>query len=1071
MVDVSREVELKFTTDGEDFLRDLREAARLSREVISTDRARLEAARAVAAEARAAAAEARALAAQQKQQSADRLNSLREENQALKNAAQEEKNAAAAQQESLRTDREQVRLNREVQRSQEALNESVREEQQLQTRRRTGLFELAAGLSVLRNGYFAVNEVIQQSIALGNRFFNTFIRSNEELLKTSVETAAGIASTNQVFDETGQPIEDVTEAIQRLLPGLEAAREEVVALAAGIPGVTENDIQPIFNALAQNVGQLGGDIQRIPELSANATAALRTFNIPLFQARQEVNALVRGQIDQNAALARQLKIRREDIELARQQGRLFEFLNERFEGAAAGAGILTDLTENSLSNIQTVLTRLTREIGRPFLEPVQDGLKQIAALVTSIEEPILAFFEELRSQAGEFLEPLVGAFETVRERLQPFFDSLRPLFQTLRDELGRIGQALGSLFGEVVEGGLLEFIATRVGQILRGVAELSQLLILIGGAAIRAIIEGFEAVLVVARPVIAVLQSFADSLEFIREVTIDLTQRTIEWFETAENRGARFLRLLFNINGELDKARSIARGLASGDIQPVTTEINAQIANQREIEEELLSIARDASQNADFQLPEGEFEALQARIEAAFSPESAENYITGLREVLGLTEDTTDAIGAQELALESLEDQRRRAEEARINTFQDELDGFQLLRELEQDNINLIKEETSERQRALEVQQGALRIQEAIASLELARGQRSIRNLEEEGDRIQQRLADLQEEGASRSTIRAEERRFEENRRRLQEESEAQARREFELQQTQLRAQSAQIEAQRTLNQLKVDQLEVETEIARLGQEEQLRNLENQQDELEREGGNVEKQRELERSIAELQERLGETIERQGTFGQQRADVDRAAAEQQAALGIQNQAAVEAFIDEFGQLLIEQGDREATRINESTRLSLDERTRRLRELAEERSGVSAGAVGSEAPSEQQANDSAVNRLLEQLESTGVATFSAGADSTTQSAEAITQAVEAVVNAGGNVQNSAVEEALRQINASINDQATATRGVIPTAAQIGVLLRQSGGPSVDSATPVQSSQQLVFSDRSVGDTGG
>lgn len=319
-------------------------------------------------------------------------------------------------------------------------NTAERQQDQQRTRRARSIQDVAAGLFVLRSGYAAVTGAVRGLTATGQQFFNTFIRGNEELQKSAVSTAAAIVSSNNVFDDNGNLIEDSTEAIERLVPALQAARQEVVQLAADIPGITETDIQPVFENLAGSVGELGLEVRELPELAANTAAAFQVLNVPLFQARQEIQSLIRGEVNRNTEIANRLGLQAEDLKQARERGELGEFLNEQFAAAGAGAGLLADLTENATSNLETILDRIARRLGEPFLEPIQQGLLSVVEFLAGNEDRIVGFFTPIAEELVTGTRRLVEFGQQALQVTQPLLNALRESVRAVRDFVAGIAE-------------------------------------------------------------------------------------------------------------------------------------------------------------------------------------------------------------------------------------------------------------------------------------------------------------------------------------------------------------------------------------------------------------------------------------------------------------------------------------------------------------------------------------------------------------------------------------------------------------------------------------------------------
>src|SRR6185295_16852620 len=127
--------------------------------------------------------------------------------------------------------------------------------------------------------------------------------------------------------------------------------------------------EQLVDAFQQAKGPLtaaGLSLKEAQQATTLIVQAATAIGIPLRQVSQEVRAIADGQIDQNARLANALQIRQREVVAAREQGRLFEFINERLSAfALAGTAV-----QNSFNGLTSSIADISGQLlGRAFQAP------------------------------------------------------------------------------------------------------------------------------------------------------------------------------------------------------------------------------------------------------------------------------------------------------------------------------------------------------------------------------------------------------------------------------------------------------------------------------------------------------------------------------------------------------------------------------------------------------------------------------------------------------------------------------------------------------------------------------
>lgn len=257
--------------------------------------------------------------------------------------------------------------------------------------------QLVTTLAKVGFATFAIKETVGVLQAAFTGFFNNTIGREIKLRETILKTQTTLASTNKVFKD-GKEITDPYQKIVTLTgavkKNIDSIRERAIALA----GVTSNDVIEVFGLVASQIGQIGGGLKDAEDLAINFAAALGTFDIPLYQANQEIGSILRGQITEDSRLALALGIRSQDIVKAKSEvGGVVKFLEERLAASVAGQRIAAQGFAGVVSNLQDLGELIDQNFGLGLLQPLLNSLTAVFETLFRIRTQIF----DIASKAGE----------------------------------------------------------------------------------------------------------------------------------------------------------------------------------------------------------------------------------------------------------------------------------------------------------------------------------------------------------------------------------------------------------------------------------------------------------------------------------------------------------------------------------------------------------------------------------------------------------------------------------------------------------------------------------------------
>lgn len=249
-----------------------------------------------------------------------------------------------------------------------------------------GIVNSLAKVGFALYGLQQITGVLQQ--AFGGLFSGTVgeaVRLQESILKT--QTA--LASTNDVI-RNGEVITEPYEAIVALTGTIEKRIDSIRQRSLDLAGVTSQEVIEVFGMVAQQVGQIGGSLQDAEDLAISFAGALGTFGIPLYQARQEIGSILRGDITTDSYLAKALGITNEDVKKAKQSTEgVIGFLEGKLSTAVAGQQLAAKSFSGVTSNIRDFVELTGEAFGKPLVQPLIDGLTRVYDLLVGVKDQAL----------------------------------------------------------------------------------------------------------------------------------------------------------------------------------------------------------------------------------------------------------------------------------------------------------------------------------------------------------------------------------------------------------------------------------------------------------------------------------------------------------------------------------------------------------------------------------------------------------------------------------------------------------------------------------------------------------
>jgi hypothetical protein len=387
----------------------------------------------------------------------------------------------------------------ELQRVRDKVQEVSNSEVAASRQVKPGLRAQIAAVGQLAFEYNEVVSSIRNLVATARPAYDALIGSNERLNAQILSSQTNLASATRVFSG-GVEVTDSTAKINATRDSIRLALKQVEIDTQQLVGVTSAEVNELFQITLTNAASLNNQSKAFPDAISAATqltkgwaASLKVVGVPLVQARQEINSILKGQVDQNSILAKNLNITNDQVNQWRSQGRLVDELNKRLDVFVAGNAIAARSIDGVGSNIKDLIERLARTTGEPLLEPIINGLVAVEKYLKDNEEAITRFFTTLTDEVlksgsdintafaplgktlleiGEDLGPI--ALSAIKGLLLVFVDLARviaPLAELLAGVVGvLVDLAVTDLGGVVVQTAAVVIALTQLGTIAAGLA-------------------------------------------------------------------------------------------------------------------------------------------------------------------------------------------------------------------------------------------------------------------------------------------------------------------------------------------------------------------------------------------------------------------------------------------------------------------------------------------------------------------------------------------------------------------------------------------------------------------------
>lgn len=278
------------------------------------------------------------------------------------------------------------------------------------------------------------------------------VRFNQTIQQSNLGLAGIIVATAQVSDAQGRLLRDA-EAFEEAL-GLARNQQEQIRRDALRTQATFTELLDVFQiAVGPGLAQ-GLRLDEVRELSVLISQAASSIGLAQNQLSEEIRALLTGQIrPQTTRIAQVLQISNEDIRRAREQGQLFEFLQDRL----ASFGTAAERAARTLGGLTARIRGAVEEIaGAAAIETFEN-------LTTTLQRLLDVLLVEIPTETGTLLRPDPRALAVLQQ-----------IFNGIERGINQVVIALNSIsFNDIFAGATalgtaLEVIGAILGGLVQG---------------------------------------------------------------------------------------------------------------------------------------------------------------------------------------------------------------------------------------------------------------------------------------------------------------------------------------------------------------------------------------------------------------------------------------------------------------------------------------------------------------------------------------------------------------------------------------------------------------------------
>lgn len=288
-------------------------------------------------------------------------------------------------------------------------------------------------------------------------FISTGLRFDQVIESANLGIATLITAEAQLTDQNGK----VLKGMNALNAATGLANEQVNKLRiAGLQtaATTEQLVDALQQATSSGLAA-GLTLDQVRKFTVQIAQAAGAISLPFDQLNQEVRTILDATIDRNSRLAKILDIRNEDVRLAKEQGRLAEFLNEKFQAFTVAGEKALETFATLKSNIKDAVSLLAGQATFPLFENLRKtGLKALEGIfdfktaeINTQFQGLLTGLRAIFAEMGDIASGMISFFFRALQDISAWLDANRTAVQQVVAATGTLVRQFGGLLADVLK--------------------------------------------------------------------------------------------------------------------------------------------------------------------------------------------------------------------------------------------------------------------------------------------------------------------------------------------------------------------------------------------------------------------------------------------------------------------------------------------------------------------------------------------------------------------------------------------------------------------------------------------
>lgn len=232
-------------------------------------------------------------------------------------------------------------------------------------------FRNVAGMTLAFQAFTSLQQVI---ISLPSAMMQT-VQAGVQFNATLESSRLGIASVLVQFDKTGQ-FANFNDALKASSEAIEVLKKKAVESPASFQSLVQG-----FQAVAGASASAGLTTNQTIDIVLNASQAIAALGLPTQQLTQEIRALMLGEIDMNAQLAKTLGITKAQVDTQKAQGTLYQFLTEKLKAFAEAGKLAGQTFTGAASNLGDAWQQLTAKVTFEVFESLRLTMLRLTDII------------------------------------------------------------------------------------------------------------------------------------------------------------------------------------------------------------------------------------------------------------------------------------------------------------------------------------------------------------------------------------------------------------------------------------------------------------------------------------------------------------------------------------------------------------------------------------------------------------------------------------------------------------------------------------------------------------------